>query len=381
MLYNYCNEYFTGDLMKRLIGAALVLALLFCGCGNAEPEQTASFPIDESLYAMSEDLYSFTAALNGKVMQFPLKYEEFIKSGWELKPNHKQVTLKSGQYSIYGITKGELSTEAYFANLGEADAKLSDCLVCGVSVAATDGVQLDLSGGIRLGKALKSDVKTSYGEPSSIEGDTLIYEQSREVGAKLIFKENLLYEVYLYNITNPFKVEFSDKVPKAVKQYRDPEGLSADLEDFAFYLYGTTYTMPLPLSRMIEGGWMLAGKSTEQIPPGETYSDAVKVTHSNRTLTLTLKNVADYPTTPENCFVTAIESTSDVKLDMTLANGCRVGATKYNFESTFGRENFTSVEEKGKESIYIYTHPDRGTLTVITNDETGYITSIKVEMN
>lgn len=367
--------------MKRIIGLILIFLLLLSGCGNLDKKETASFSLDESLHSMSGELYDFTAALNGKVAKFPMKYQELIKSGWELKSNHKKVTLKSGQYSIYGITNGELSTEAYFANLSREDALLSDCLVCGISVCVTDGIQLDLSKGVKLGASKKKDVESCYGEPDKVEGNTIVYEKSREVGTKFVFQDDLLFEVYLYNITDPEKKDFSDKVPDAVKDYEDPAELSDDLKDFAFYLYGTTYTMPLPLSRLIEGGWLLAAKSTEVIPAGEVYEDAVKITRSNRTLTLTLENRADYPTSPENCFVTSIESTSDVKLDMTLANGCRVGTMKSNLEATFGKKNFTRIEKSKKESRYVYIHPDRGTLTVTINNKTDIITSIKVEIN
>ena len=358
-----------------------MLSLLLCGCGKAQNEGTASYPIDEKYFSMSEVLYDFTAALNGTVLQFPMKYSELNKIGWELKSNDKNVTLESGQYSIYDITRGEYETEAYFANLGDKAVKLSDCLVCGVSVAVPDGVYLTLPENITLEKSTEDDIISTYGDPTEKKGDTLIYEMTPEQGAKFILKEGTLYEVYLYNVVNAEESLFSEKPPKAVKEYKDPESLSADLKDFSFYLYGTTYTMPLPLSRLIKGGWMLAGKSVEQIEAGETVEKAVKITRSNRTLTLTLKNVADYATLPENCFVTSIESTSDVKLDMTLANGCRVGTTKSNLEATFGKDNFTSVETDGKFSRYIYADSSHGKLTVTTNDETGYITSIKVEMN
>ena len=139
--------------------------------------------------------------------------------------------------------------------------------------------------------------------------------------------------------------------------------------------------MPLPLSRLLEAGWIMAAKTESSVPANGTLEDAVKITYANRTLTLTLKNVADYPTIPENCFVTSIESTSDVKLDLTLANGCRVGSTKSNFEATFRKEDFTSIKTKGKYTYYTYSHESQGTLTVTTNDDTGYITSIKVESN
>lgn len=330
---------------------------------------------------MSEELFDFTAALNGTVLQFPMKYTQLVKTGWELKPNNKNVTLQSGQYSIYTIVNGQYETEAYFANMGKDESKLSECLVCGISTAISDGVALTLPQGIELGKAKEMEIISAYGEPKEKSKGTLIYKQSEEIGVKFIFKEGVLFEVYLYNITEPCVAEFSERPPKEAKEYKDPESLSSQLKDFSFYLYGTTYTMPLPLSRLLEGGWLLAGKSVESISAGETAENVVKITRSNRTLTLTLKNVANYPTIPENCFVTSIESTSDVKLDMTLANGCRVGSTKSNLENTFGKDNFTSVKKEGKYTYYIYTDSSHGTLKVTTNDESGYITSIKVEMN
>lgn len=369
--------------MKRIISFVLLLCLLFTACAKEqkrEEAETASYEINEKFATMSEDLYGFTAALNGTVLKFPMKYTDLIKLGWELKSNDKHVTLKSGQYSIYDIVKGEHETEAYFANLGDEELKLSECLVCGVSVAVTDGVALSLPNEITLGKSTKQDILSAFGDPTEKSENTLIYEKSPEEGAELILKEGVLFEAYLYNVVELEGKEFSAEPPKAVKEYKDPEGLSSDLSDFSFYLYGTTYTMPLPLSRLIEGGWMLAAKTSDSIPAGETLENAVKVTRSNRTLNLTLKNVADYPTSPENCLVVSIESTSDVKLDMTLANGCRVGSTKSNFEATFGRDNFTSIETEDKFSRYIYTDASHGTLTVTTNDETGYITAIKVSI-
>lgn len=367
--------------MKRIISIALLFAVFLCGCKTAGYKETASFKIDEQYYDMSDNLFGFTAALNGTVMEFPMKYVDLVKTGWELKPNDKNVTLQSGQYSIYDIVNGEYETEAYFANIGKNEAKISECLVCGISTATSDGVAVSLPQGIELSKTNKKELVSAYGNPKESLANTLIYEQSAEKGAKFIFKDGVLFEVYLYNITEPYIVEFSKEPPKEVKGYKEPESLSPILKDFSFYLYGTTYTMPLPLSRLLEGGWMLAGKSADSIEAGETKEKVVKITRSNRTLTLSLKNLADYPTIPENCFITSIESTSDVKLDMTLANGCRVGSTKSNFEQTFGRDNFTSIVKEGKYSNYIYTDSYHGTLRVTTNDETGYITSIKVEMN
>lgn len=363
--------------MKRVIVVCLVFVFLFCGCGKAETSQeTISFSLDESKAVMGESLFSYTAAINGKVFSFPLQYSKFATLGFTLDSSLKNATLKAGQYSIYKVKDGDYVTEIYIGNLSDTEKELTECIVCGVVSNADRNVQLDLPKDVTLGET-RANVIENYGEAKE-NGDTLIYGTELE-GAKFEFKDDILFEVYYYRIVNPENLKYSDEAPKEVKEYKDPEYLSNELSDFTFYLYGTTYTMPLPVSRMIKAGWIKVAESGEYIPANTTVEDAVKLTAANRTLTLGVRNIADYPTKVENCFVTSIKSTTDVKLDLTLANGCRVGSTTYNLENTFGKENFTSIEKKGGKTKYIYMHKGEAKL-IITANKSGIITEIKIEL-
>lgn len=363
--------------MKRVLILVMVLCLLCCGCVKEKGNQTESYKLDQSSYKMGKSLTDYTFAINGKVLAFPLNYGDFATCGFELGPELKSATLQNGQYSIYKVSDGFNSTEIYIANFAESKKKITECTVCGVLSEQEQGVKIEMPNGIGFGANIEL-VKGGFGTPAKEQNNSLLYGDDKE-GAKLSFSENGLEKIEYFRIVNPAKLGASAKVPDEIKKYRDPEMLSDNLKDFTFYLYGTTYTMPLPVGRLIEGGWIKVSQISEFIPAGATIEDAVKLTTSNRTLSFGLKNVADYPTTVENCYITSIKSTTDVKLDLTLANGCRVGSTVTNLENTFGKNNFTDIEKKGKKTEYIYIHNGDSKLTVTANNQTGYITEIKLQ--
>lgn len=367
--------------MKKTISILfVVLTVLFSFSGCQKENDAVSYPLNEQDAALSEDLFGFTAALNGRVFKFPQKYETFQKTGWTLSKKLSENTLKTDQYSIYEIEKGDLCTEAYFANLGEKEQPLKNCLVCGVVANAEQGVSLTLPKKVSLNSEKKTVTKL-YGEPQKTEktekGEILYYKKSDLSGLKLTFRDEKLFEADYFDVRDPSLDGASDKVPAAVKNYKAPKELSEKLSDFTFYLYGHNYTMPLPVKELLKNGWIMASKKQEYIPAKETVKDAVKLTYANRTLTLDLDNRADYPTKAENCFVKSIESVHSVKLDLTLANGCRVGSTESNLLNTFKKSDFTSVQKSGKKKIYTYKKDGCGTLK-ITVDSDGYIGKIKI---
>lgn len=364
---------------------AFSLVLTFCGCGEGR-EDAVSYPLDESLAEMSDELGDCSAAINGSVVKFPLYYSEFIKTGWELDSSLLHSKLGSGQYSIYKIKSGDEFSGAYFANFSEEEKEITECTVCGISSTVEQKVRVELPQKVLMGVSTLEEIKVAYGESEisseDIESDTatgvLTYGSNESSALKLTLTDGILTGVELYNISNPDYSNASDKVPDEVKNYKAPEDLSYKLSDFTFYLYGTTYTMPLPVSRLVESGWVKAAVSDKYVLPGETLEGAIKLTRSNRTLTFDVKNLADYPTTVENCFITSIESKSSVKLDFTLAGGCRVGSSQSNFEATFNRKDFSTVTEKKGKTTYVYENEDKGKLMVVCSE--GYISKIKVEM-
>lgn len=358
--------------------------MLLCGCANGNTvESKTEYKLDESRYSMSDNLLDTCVAIDGEVIAFPLKYEEFVKTGYTLVSSEKHAKLQKNQFSSFSVTSGDKKVYMFFANLQDEEKELGDCIVCGVETFASDDITVQLPKNVIVGKTAYKDVISAYG--NAFAKDTAYgYENCIKYGdgnntAYLYFSEDILQKATLYKVADPEKIAVSETVPQAVKDYKDPNELSVNLSDFAFYLYGHTYTMPLPVSQLTENGWINVGTEVEYVPAGGVAENAVKLTNQNRTVVFSIKNLADYPTIPENCFVTSVTSTSDVKLDLTLANGCRVGSTAANLEATFGKKNFTNIESDGKKTVYIYSC-DRGTLTVTANDETGYITEIKVEL-
>ena len=368
--------------MKRVLAILVVICLLLCGCGKDSPTTTTSYPLDESRAAMGDSINSYTAVINGKVFAFPISYSSFATGGFELGSNLKNATLKAGQYSIYKVSHGEAQTEIYIANLSDTEQKLTDSIVCGIVAKESGKAVIELPNKISFGAPLDT-VVGKYGNPQSVEKseeytNILCYGTKTE-GARLCFKEGKLFEIFYFRIADPETLQFSKEIPDEIKKYKDPEMLSSNLSDFTFYLHGATYTMPLPVSRLISAGWIKVAEQ-EYIPANTTVENAVKLTAANRTLTLGVKNIADYPTTVNNCLVTSIKSSVDLKLDLTLANGCRVGSTAYNLENTFGKENFTEIEKNKANTYYVYIHKGEAKLTVTVSNKTNTINEIKIEL-
>ena len=359
--------------MKKLLCIIISAIFLFTACEKV-PE---SYEIEKGgRYEMTESLADFTVALNGKVLKFPCEFSYLESLDWHLLEDG---TLEAGKYNLYPIKNGDAEVYIYLANFKEETVKITDATVCGIVAQSENTVSLQLAGGIKHLISTKEDVINVYKEEFKGD-DTLKFEVADTSYITLSFENGKLTKTDVLNLVNNEKLEIVKTAPKAVENYKSPEYLSSDLDDFTFYLYGKTYTFPLPLSELIKGGFLKAGQSRDYLKPHETLENAVKITKGNRTITLGLKNVADYNTIPENCIVTSIESKTSKKLDMTLANGCRVGTTAYNLENTFGKSNFTEIKKSKEKVKYIYEKKGKGTLTVTANKDTGYITKIKFEV-
>ncbi len=370
--------------MKKLLAIVCIISIFclsFGGCTKGsspkDEEKAVSFSLDECLYPMAEELSGFTAALNGKVIKFPLSFEDFSLSGWKISAEDKSKTLKSGQYGIFRAELEKSQIGLYFANFSDEEKPLRDCAVCGASAQSDGSSVIELPKNIILGKSTKSEIIKAFGEAEYSDGE---FRYAFDEGGEVILRiqEDKLSKIDIKKIADPLYLNASSEVPEIVKNYKAPKELSTDIKDFTFYLYGKTYTMPLPVSVLIENGWILAAKTDEYILPGEILEGAVKLTTLNRTLTFDVKNLADYPTTPENCFITSIESKYDMKLDMVLGvSWVRVGGSESSIINTFGEKDFTKNTTK-KKTEYIYEDPETGKITITAKE--GYISKIRIEL-
>lgn len=381
------SEALKNNKMKRiatLLSAVLIFATLF-GCTEKSTEKSSSrFQISnsETLSKMPENLNDCTVMLGDKLIKFPLSYSDFLKSGFSLSSEEKHATLENGQYALFSITNGKLRTQAYFANFENETKKAEECAVCGLSVSEEDGATLTFPQGITVGTTDKSTVERAYGTPTEKSNDTgtinYKYTLSDTASARFYFKGGRLTNAEILDVRNPLYATASDKTPDSVKKYKKPSSLSNKLNDMTFYLYGNIYTFPVPVSRLIKDGWVLAAKNQDYVAPNSTLEDAVKLTKANRTLTFDIENTADYAATAENCFITSIKSTYNTRLDLTLYDGCRVGSTRSVLISAYGKKSFTSIEKSGKKTIYTYDNTnDKTKLIVNVNNSDDYITKIE----
>lgn len=365
----------------KLLSIALIFSLLLGGCGETgrNSMKETNFKLDESFYEMSDELGDFTLALNGKTIKLPLYYDDFVKSGWSLSKADKNKTLKARQYGVFEIELEGAKMGAYFVNFKDEEIDIKKTAVCGVVSEWDETAVVELSKSVKLGSSKKADIIKKFGKPTTQTSDEISYSFGEKAEIILTIKNGVVFKIDAKNIADPLYLNASEKVPRIVKDYKAPKELSTKLSDFTFYLYGKTYTMPLPVSVLIENGWILAAKTDDFILPGETYEGAVKLTTLNRTLTFDVKNLADYPTTAQNCFITAIESKYDMKLDMVLGvSWVRVGGSESSITSIFEKKDFSKIKKTSKKTEYIYEDPEKGRITITAKE--GYISKIRVEL-
>jgi len=364
--------------LLKLTSFVLCILLLLSSCAKDKVE-LPEYPLDESLYTMSDNITGATLSLNGVVVAFPLEYEEFKSTGWKLASDQKSEALDGGQYSLYELVNGENRVKGWFANFTDEKKSLSQCTVCGIEADTSLGTSIELPRKVVLGKSEKKAIEESFPNPLEQE-DSYVYGEKATGITTLKFDENnVLNFVSVMKLSDPRYLNASKEVPEQVEKYKAPDYLSSDLDDFTFYLYGKTYTMPLPISALVEAGWVKAMASESYLLPGEIMEDAVKLTKANRTLSLSVKNLADYPTIVENCFVTAIESTSSVKLDLVIANSyIRVGNYESAITSAFDENDFTEIKKTKKKTEYIYEDGEKGRITITVKN--SYINNIKIEL-
>ena len=137
----------------------------------AETKEAAAETTNET-QALSDDIYSFQAEIDGEIYQFPMSFAEFTAKGWTYDGDAAQ-TMEPEQYTTAETFKKD-SSKLYAAifNLGMNTVPFSECQIGGFSVDSymmkDSALSVKLPKGIEFGVSTLEDVKAAYGEPSRV---------------------------------------------------------------------------------------------------------------------------------------------------------------------------------------------------------------------
>lgn len=286
--------------------------------------------------------------------------------------------MQPEEYSDYvTIERNGESIALKFYNDGKRAQKLENCLVVGVmvEVGSDEPADFTLDGDITLGMKYE-DVVTTYGRPSYTKD---IVKSSGELAAinDIAFiddydeeSEDLTRTLY-YSVADTSVVSFelgdyngeSDSVVRiamdnmdpvedeynyskdrkkrssVLKLYKTPNLLGKTFNDFAFKYENNLYTLPIPVQKLVDGGWVFVRGAGQDIPKGATQ-DGVIMRKGNLAMSIIVHNYdLKRSQTPINCYAVSLSaSVVGPNVKILMPKGVTLGSEYSELVTAFGNE-------------------------------------------
>lgn len=332
-------------------------------------KETAQAPAE-----LSDDLYDFQVSIDGNVYQFPMWFADFEALGWEYDGDDTQ-TLSSNQYTTTETWKKDgYKVYTKLANLSMNTVPFSESMVAGITLEDYYLEDCDweilLPGGIQYGVSNADDIIEAYGDPTSdYDGDlyykmTYEYDFYSEISLYVYKDDDTLKEIEIENIV---ELEGADNsvdatVPDIVKEYKAPSSLGDDFYEYTAQLEGVVYTLPCPVSVLVENGFKIdESRSDSEVGAGST--GWVDLKYNNQTLHTMVKNYADYATTIENCFAVSMESSvNGPKFDLVFPGNIKVGDKEDAVKKATAKFNCEIETSDSGYTYYTVSDPDGSVL-------------------
>ncbi len=317
---------------------------------------------------LSDDLYDYQVSIDGTVYQFPMWYADFEALGWEYDGDASQ-TLDSNQYTVAEVWKKDgVSVYTDLANLSMNTAPFSECMVSGITLDRYDmedsGWEILLPGEIAWGVSNADDIVAAYGDPTSTYDGDLYYKMTYEEDiynsvSLYVFKEgDSLQKIEIENMVELEGMDNSvdDTVPDAVKAYEAPKELGDDFYAYTAQLEGNVYSLPCPVSALLENGFTIDEDNSDSEIASKYYG-WVQLEYNNQSYRAIVDNYADYATTVENCFVTKMEASANgPEFDLVFPGGITVGSSEADVKKAV--EGFNCETETSDSGFTYYTVAD-----------------------
>lgn len=363
---------------------------------EAEEEEPASarkpMKPDWTPSELSDDLYDFQVSIDGTVYQFPMWYSEFEALGWEYDGDNTQ-TLSSNQMTLTEVWKKD-GIRAYtrFANLSMNTVPFSESMVVGITLednyVKDSGWEIFLPGGIQWGVSNADDIIAAYGDPSDdYDGDSWYkmaykYDIYRDINLYVFKDDDTLKKIEIENIVELEGADNSidETVPDLVKDYVAPKSLGTDYYAYTAELEGVVYSLPCPVSVMLENGFTIDKNDSDSVVAAGG-NGWVNLRYNNQTLRTMVENYADYATTVENCFVLTMKSSvNGPEFKLVFPGNIKVGDSEAAVKKAVAGFNCEVSTSDSGYTYYEVSDPDKGVLdryTITVKD--GNVCTLEVK--
>jgi hypothetical protein len=354
---------------------------------ETESQSLANAP-DELL--LSDDIYSFQVGIDGTIYQFPMEYEAFLAKGWTFSDD-EETTLSPNQYALFNFKKGDLRITGYVFNPAGDVKPINEGYLAGFTVDEYDAKKteavFELPKGITMGTATMDDIIAAYGEPTDkSESDTFTtlkyeYASYQEIRLRVGAENGVLNSIEIKNLVEPKDQPAAEKVSAEatpeVQAYAAPAELGDDLKSAIVEYDGVLYQLPAPVSEFEKNGWTIQVENSEESVDAKG-NGWVTLTKNNQKLRTLTKNYGDTQTSIQNCFVTQIESSDQVKVAIMLQKSITIGMAESDFVSAIEGMEYKE-EESTTYKLYEVQIGDRTTETIDVYVKDGALYKIEVD--
>lgn len=368
--------------MKALFFALLLLAAALPVLATAQD-------------ALSDDLYSFEAMIDGVHYQFPCTYEDLTANGWVLSDD-PTTTLSPDQYTfIYFEKEGFADMRVCVYNCYSNTREVIKCYMAGfeLQIRSYDkepAVSCEMPGGIKLNESTLDDVIAAYGEPSRrYDGDTrwsltYSYDTYRSIEFSSSDEGKIVDSIDLENLIEPegFVDEVGDTsaVPAVVGLYTAPTELGENPLSHVIEIDGALYQLPVPVSALIENGFAIMPDKTDAVAKGADSAWVTLIKNNQQMRTLAY-NYSENATNIENCFIVDVSvGESGCNLPSTLPLGITIGMSQEDLLAILSDMEYLTDEGS---SYIVYQLADneraRNAISIYVNKETGNVYKFEVE--
>lgn len=328
-----------------------------------EREETVS-ETEEYDIEISENLYDFQFALNGKVWSLPSPLREWEADGWESSET-QDTELEAESYTTEGeiLQKGDDLVTVFMVNPESEKKPLKDCYVGKAELQwEQEGQVIQLPGDITMGKSVLNDVLDAYGTPQDQyeekEEIYVTYEYGMYKEADFIFdlENETLQRAVLVNYREPEDESetVSEEVPREVSEYESPEDFSENPLDFVVSYGEDFYKIPAPVSSFEENGWKINEEGSDTSVKAGRHG-YVTLEKDGQVLYAVVKNYAESKIPVKNCMVTNVSGDFDVtKMPIAVGNRIALGMGEDDMKIRLGGSTYESEEEETGTSYYLY---------------------------